>query len=247
MKANTPERVEGNETPRGCRECGELKFHLPYCKINRHRCGSHSITMKTIRDSERSAPHDAEIYAVEPTFEDDIAEYGRRIDVADLPPQGEAITQPSEPPRCVCPDVVIKESGWEARYRSLQCPIHGESMAKDLGVERRLTPQIPAHLKLWLCSNCLTPRLYGTFKDCRACGSAEQVVAEFHRDETAQKYADEPWDCELVAHDTGDGWALAVENPADPERDVIAYLKWPDSFGESQTAAQLEAKGFIIV
>lgn len=53
-----------------------------------------------------------------------------------------------------------------------------------------------------------------------------------------------PEDCELVAHDTGDGWALCVEND---EHDVIAYLKWPASFREFQTAEQLRAKGFVIV
>ena len=41
-------------SPIGCRECGELKFHAPYCKINLDRCGTHSITMQTIRDSERA-------------------------------------------------------------------------------------------------------------------------------------------------------------------------------------------------
>ncbi len=53
-----------------------------------------------------------------------------------------------------------------------------------------------------------------------------------------------PEDCCLVAHDTGDGWALAVE---DTSHEIIAYLTWPSSFGESQTAAELQSKGFIIV
>lgn len=53
-----------------------------------------------------------------------------------------------------------------------------------------------------------------------------------------------PEDCCLVAHDTGEGWALTVE---DSSHETIAYLAWPTSFGESQTAAELQAKGFIIV
>lgn len=53
-----------------------------------------------------------------------------------------------------------------------------------------------------------------------------------------------PEGCCLVAHDTGDGWALAVE---DSQSEIVAYLAWPDCFGESQTAEQLRTKGFIIV
>jgi len=54
-------------------------------------------------------------------------------------------------------------------------PLEGNEVAE---------PQVPQHLKLWMCSNCLTPRLYGTFKDCRACGSSVAVIAEFHKDAT---------------------------------------------------------------
>lgn len=53
-----------------------------------------------------------------------------------------------------------------------------------------------------------------------------------------------PEGCSLVAHDTGEGWALTVE---DASHETIAYLAWPESFGELQTPAQLQAKGFIIV
>ena len=78
---------------------------------------------------------------------------------------------------------------------------------------------------------------------------AEDQSAEFERrslmttdnDTTIPEISE---DCRLVAHDTGDGWALAVENT---QHDVIAYLFWPTVFGETQTAAELQAKGFIIV
>jgi hypothetical protein len=34
----------------------QTKFHAPYCKINLHRCGTHSVTMQMIRNSERGVP-----------------------------------------------------------------------------------------------------------------------------------------------------------------------------------------------
>lgn len=52
-----------------------------------------------------------------------------------------------------------------------------------------------------------------------------------------------PEDCYLAAWHTGDGWALAVK---DANRGVVAYLAWPSSFGQEQTAAQLREKGFTI-
>lgn len=42
------------------------------------------------------------------------------------------------PATCICPDVVIHlpENRWEARYRNLDCPAHGEEMAADYGIQR---------------------------------------------------------------------------------------------------------------
>lgn len=54
----------------------------------------------------------------------------------------------------------------------------------------------------------------------------------------------EPEGCLLVAHDTGDGWALAVETA---DGDLVAYLKWPDAWPETLTTQELIAKGFMIV
>ena len=52
-----------------------------------------------------------------------------------------------------------------------------------------------------------------------------------------------PEDCILVAHNTGDGWYLAVE---DKEGNEIAILAWP--FGDhTKTSKDLEGYGFKIV
>ena len=53
-----------------------------------------------------------------------------------------------------------------------------------------------------------------------------------------------PEDCILVAHWTGDGWALTVE---DESGNCIAYLQWPNSLPETMTKQQLEEKGFEVV
>jgi hypothetical protein len=53
-----------------------------------------------------------------------------------------------------------------------------------------------------------------------------------------------PENCTLVAHDTGDGWCLAVE---DAEHSTIAMLAWPEAWPRTQTAVQRLLKGFVIV
>ena len=53
-----------------------------------------------------------------------------------------------------------------------------------------------------------------------------------------------PENCRLVAHNTGDGWALVVENR---DRDVVCYLAWPKNWPDWLTAADLECFGFEVV
>lgn len=53
-----------------------------------------------------------------------------------------------------------------------------------------------------------------------------------------------PEGCVLVAHDTGDGWALGVENQ---KGDEICLLDWPDSWPERINTATLRKYGFKIV
>nr|ALS89865.1 Ead/Ea22-like protein [uncultured bacterium] len=60
----------------------------------------------------------------------------------------------------------------------------------------------------------------------------------------AQRSAGEPEGCTLVAHDTGDGWCLSVE---DSQNNTVALLAWPKSWPESQSAKDLTDKGFLIV
>jgi hypothetical protein len=54
----------------------------------------------------------------------------------------------------------------------------------------------------------------------------------------------EPHDCYLVAHDTGDGWALGVESH---ERNVVAYLEWPADWPDAVSPSFLREKGYKIV
>ena len=54
----------------------------------------------------------------------------------------------------------------------------------------------------------------------------------------------DPEDCVLVAFDTGDGWALIVE---DQDGNGVCYLKWPDSRPKTMTIKQLEKYGFKVV
>lgn len=53
-----------------------------------------------------------------------------------------------------------------------------------------------------------------------------------------------PEDCKLIAHNTGEGWYLAVQNP---EGDDIAILKWPWGNNDKKNAKQLEEYGYEIV
>jgi len=53
-----------------------------------------------------------------------------------------------------------------------------------------------------------------------------------------------PEGCKLIAHHTGDGWYLAVQ---DTEGNDIAILDWPDSWPEEMTTEQLRIFGFEIV
>lgn len=40
----------------------------------------------------------------------------------------------------------------------------------------------PKHLRLWVCSKCLSPRLYGTEGGCYACGCLLHDTGEYHLD-----------------------------------------------------------------
>lgn len=53
-----------------------------------------------------------------------------------------------------------------------------------------------------------------------------------------------PEGCILVAHDTGDGWYLGVE---DGKGETVAMLDWPKTWPETMTAKQLIECGFLIV
>lgn len=46
----------------------------------------------------------------------------------------------------------------------------------------------PRHLKLWICSHCLSPRLYGSGTDCLVCGSLNRVTAEYVRADLVTTY-----------------------------------------------------------
>lgn len=53
-----------------------------------------------------------------------------------------------------------------------------------------------------------------------------------------------PESCKLIAHHTGDGWYLAVQNAANEE---IAILAWPKQWGDTVSSQQLETFGFEVV
>jgi hypothetical protein len=53
-----------------------------------------------------------------------------------------------------------------------------------------------------------------------------------------------PEDCKLIAHWTGDGWYLAVQNA---QGEDIAILAWPDQWPEKMTENALNLAGFQIV
>jgi hypothetical protein len=52
-----------------------------------------------------------------------------------------------------------------------------------------------------------------------------------------------PEECVLTAHNTGDGWCLAVE---DRKENVVAYLRWPKAWPETIDKSSLEKFGFEI-
>jgi len=56
-----------------------------------------------------------------------------------------------------------------------------------------------------------------------------------------------PENCKLAAHNTGDGWALAVEAGGDYGGDVLCYLAWPKSWPETVSTEDLRRFGFEIV
>jgi hypothetical protein len=53
-----------------------------------------------------------------------------------------------------------------------------------------------------------------------------------------------PEGCKLVAHDTGDGWALMVESR---KGETVAYLDWPKIWPEVMAAKDLRRIGFEVV
>ena len=60
---------------------------------------------------------------------------------------------------------------------------------------------------------------------------------------TKEKSGDYPEECELVAVDTGEGWALYAEK----DGDIVAALKWNGTvYGDRQTARQFRDKGFRV-
>lgn len=54
---------------------------------------------------------------------------------------------------------------------------------------------------------------------------------------------DQPEGCKLTAHNTGDGWLLAVE----AHDNVVAYLEYPGSWPDTMNEATLKMYGFEIV
>jgi hypothetical protein len=53
-----------------------------------------------------------------------------------------------------------------------------------------------------------------------------------------------PEGCKLVAHDTGDGWYLGVE---DDKGNEVAMLDWPKAWPESMSASRLREIGFEVI
>lgn len=53
-----------------------------------------------------------------------------------------------------------------------------------------------------------------------------------------------PEGCKLIAHHTGDGWHLAVE---DNQGEEVAMLEWPSSWPDSVNADFLRNCGFRVV
>lgn len=59
----------------------------------------------------------------------------------------------------------------------------------------------------------------------------------------ADAFSETPEGCKLVAHNTGDGWALTVQ---DQNGDTVAMLEWPESWPEIMNADQIREAGFRI-
>lgn len=53
--------------------------------------------------------------------------------------------------------------------------------------------------------------------------------------------SDVPEDCRLTYHDTGDGFALCVENR---RGEVVAYLAWPKAWPKIVSSEFVEECGF---
>jgi hypothetical protein len=75
-------------------------------------------------------------------------------------------------------------------------------------------------------------------------GDGPSPAADTSRPSLRRESAEAVYDCELTAHDTGDGWALMVE---DGHQEVVAYLSWPPGWPEYVTGDFLRGKGFRIV
>lgn len=72
----------------------------------------------------------------------------------------------------------------------------------------------------------------------------DYLLSLLDRQHTGKEGRDAPEGCKLVAHNTGDGWYLGVE---DREGEEVAQLAWPDVWPESMTGAALHKIGFDIL
>lgn len=70
------------------------------------------------------------------------------------------------------------------------------------------------------------------------------IEARFKGEGSAASDAREPEGCKLIAHHTGEGWHLAVENA---EGDEVAMLEWPPSWPDSVNADFIRKCGFQVV
>lgn len=79
-------------------------------------------------------------------------------------------------------------------------------------------------------------------------GEGEYISASLLREAAndLQSANDIKENCKLVAHNTGDGWLLAVET-AGTFGNTIAYLAWPATWPEGVTVQQIKSFGFEVV
>jgi len=71
------------------------------------------------------------------------------------------------------------------------------------------------------------------------------TAAEVQTERAERKRAEvTPEGCWLIAFDTGEGWALAVE---DEHRNTVAYLAWPKVWPERVTRQKLWECGFEVL